>query len=294
MVFIGLSDAQKRAEIVKYVEKHAVKKIVLFYPLKFPLELPELPCEVQLVDFDEIIMYRTFYPLLEQIDDGYLLVVNELLRTRDRGCLTFNCLRHYLNQCGGQLIFEYFPFIEDTAEFMTLLDFDTRSKYKGSGFEWRMLEEENVLCSPHRYTIAAVEVELPADAAEAYQKEKDRLFDTLGAKNPDTIPRNLHVWCGRYKKPAIRPELQYVARNARFKLPNVTPYAQVTRQPYILLDFQHRRLDMNDFLRRTGEESLTYLSTGFGVDRSYLDSFRRWAENLEEFYAQAGIYSRNG
>lgn len=295
MVLVGLTDDQKRKEIVRYVNKHKTKKVVLFYSTKFPLQLPPLPCPVQMVDYDEIIMYRTFYPLLGEINKNYLLVINELLRNKNRNNLTFNCLRHYLNQCGGQIIFEYFPIIDNKDDFMALLDFDTNSKFKGSGFNWCLLHEANIQCVPHKLTLRVDKVDLPAEAEIAYEKEKNRLFDNIGNKDPDTIPRSLHIWCGKFKRSAILPDNQYIARNARFKMPNVTTFANVTAgAQYIMLDFPHRRLDMNDFLRRTSQQDVTFISTGLRVDQYYISEFNRWIERLEEFYAQASVYSGNG
>lgn len=295
MILIGLNEKQKQDEIVRYVKSHPVKGVIVFSPDKFSLNLPDLgDVPIREIEYKEVIMYRTFYPLQEEIDDGYLLVVNEFLRVKNRNDLTYNCLRHYLGQCGDQIVFEYFPFIEAATEFMALLDFDTKSKYKGTGFSPELLEAENVKCVNHHIKLSIETVPLPSGAEEEYDNKKSELFDNLGNKEPDTIPRALHVYCGRWKKPFLSPERNYVARNARFKFPNVTTYPRVVQgEKYTLLDFQHRRLDMNDFLRRTGRSDVTFLSTGLSVDNYYISAFREWLERLEEFYAQAGVYARN-
>lgn len=295
MILIGLSEKQKQDEIVRYVKSHPVKAVIVFSPEKFSLDLPDLgDIPIREIEYKEVIMYRTFYPLQEEIDDGYLLIVNEFLRVKNRNDLTYNCLRHYLNQCGDQIVFEYFPFIEVAAEFMVLLDFDTKSKYKGTGFSTELLEVENVRCVNHCIELSVETVMLPSGAEEEYKNRKAELFDNLGNKEPDTVPRALHVYCGKWKKPFVAPERNYVARNARFKLPNVITYPKVVPGgEYTLLDFQHRRLDMNDFLRRTGKSDVTFLSTGLSVDNYYISAFREWLGRLEEFYAQAGVYAGN-
>ena len=259
------------------------------------LDLPELgDVPIRQIEYDEVIMYRTFYPLLEEINQDYLLVVNEFMRTRNRNDLTYNCLRHYLNQCGHTIVFEYFPFIETVDDFMILLDFDTKSKHKGFGFQSSYLDEEDILCRRHNFLLDVALVPLPAEAHEQYEKKKETLFDGLGSKDPDTVPRQLHIFCGKWKRPMIEPGHEYVARNARFSRPNVTtfPNAQYGHR-YLMLDFPHRRMDMNDFLRRTGQEKLSFLSTGLSVDEYYTNAFEDWRQRLEAFYAQAGIYARN-
>ena len=70
------------------------------------LDLPDLgDVPIRQIEYNEVIMYRTFYPLLEEIGPDHLLVVNEFMRTRNRNDLTYNCLRHYLNQCGHTMVF---------------------------------------------------------------------------------------------------------------------------------------------------------------------------------------------
>ena len=332
MIRLGLSEGQKQNEIIRYVKSHNVKEIIVFSPQKFLMKMPGEPIQkskigatsatdtlnvekigdsysqekyllkipqygeipIRQIEYKEVIMYRTFYPLLEEIDKEYLLVVNEFMRTRNRSDLTYNCLRHYLNQCGHQIIFEYFPFIEEVSDFMILLDFDTKSKHKGSGFLQDFLWEEDIKAINPHLNLTVNTVELPDNAEEEYEKKKNELFDTIGNRNPDTIPRQLHLFCGKWKKPYILPDKQYVARNARYHLKNVTTYPNVKRGgTYTLLDWQHRRLDMNDFFRRTGQSKITFLSTDLSVDNVYVKFFKEWLARLEDFYAEAGVYTKN-
>ena len=261
MIRIGLTQKQKHHEIKEYVSSNPVKSVIVFSPEKFKMELPDLgDIPIRQIEYNEVIMYRTFYPLLEEIGNDHLLVVNEFMRTRNRNDLTYNCLRHYLNQCGHSIIFEYFPFIKSNEDFMILLDFDTKSKYKGTGFRADLIEGEDVRCQ--RY---------------------------------DTIPRQLHVFCGKWKRPLINSELEYVARNARFSKPNVVTFPNAKPgHNYTLLDFPSRRMDFNDFLRRTEQHRFTFLSTGFSVDQYYINSFNEWKKRLEEFYAQTSVYAGDG
>ena len=287
-----MNDTQKQQEIEKYVKTHDIKSVIVFSPKKFEMTLPDLgDVPIRQIEYKEVIMYRTFYPLLEEIGKNHLLVVNEFLRTDDRSNLTYNCLRHYLDQCRHQIVFEYFPFINDTKDFMILLDFDTKSKRKGFGFDKEFLKGEDILCQNQHLNLNIDMVNLPAGAAEEYEKKRNSLFESIGNRDPDVIPRELHVLTGKWKKDGIRPELQYVARNLRYKLPNVTTYPHVVAgQNYILLDWQHRRLQMNDFLRVTKQTELTYVSTGLSIDDVYINAFNEWLGRLEEFYAEAGIY----
>jgi hypothetical protein len=288
MIRIGLTAEQKHREIQRYVAEHNVKSVIVFSPKKFSLQLPALDVPIREVEYAEVIMYRTFYPLLEEIGADHLLVVNEFLRDKNRNNLTFNCLRHYLNQCGHQIILEYFPFIDDEADFMALLDFDTKSKRKGLGFFDGYLNDADIQCVNHNITLSVQTV--CANPGE-YEFEKNRLFDELGNKDPDTIPRNLELFVGKWKKSAIIPDGLYAARNARFGMKNVINMAKVEYgKQYTLLDMPHRQIDMNDFLKQTGMSSVKFVSTGLPVDEMYITQFREWLERLEEFYAKTSIY----
>ena len=117
------------------------------------------------------------------------------------------------------------------------------------------------------------------------------LFDNLGNKDPDAGPGGGRGGGGGRKKSAIDPEQQYIARNARFKLPNVTTYKEVQFGEYVLLDFPARQLDLNDYLRITGNEQLNYLSSGLPIDKVYLQQVQELRERSDVIYGKAGIYA---
>jgi hypothetical protein len=134
-------------------------------------------------------------------------------------------------------------------------------------------------------------VEITDKDRERYDKKKKQLFDGIGEKAPDTIPRNLHLATGDMKAKALQPGGIYVARNARFKLANVTTYRDATEgATCTVIDFPHRMLDLCDFLKTTGQTSLTYLSTGLRVDEFYWGEFIAWLELMDKFYAKTSLY----
>lgn len=260
-----------------------ITDVITFSPPRFWLDEQR-----EQYTWEDIIMYRVFYPLLERIDKHYLIVVNECLRTQNRSELTYNCLHHYLNQTPHRLIFEYFPFIERADDFMILADMDHVGRYKGRGFGADVLKECAPLVTQHHLSVLENTVEVGEKGQAQYLREKEKLFDNLGSKDPDTIPRQLHVWAGRFKQP--EPGAAYVARNSRFKADNVLTYKSVSGPgDYTILDFPHRRIDFNDFLKVSGMHELRCVCTDLKVDRYYLGDLRGWIERLEAFYAQASL-----
>lgn len=291
MIRIGLSDRQKCKEVERHLQEHPeIKKIFCFYFKDYPLSL-KTGVEVEHIEYSNIIKYKYFYRLLEEIDESGLIVINECMRTQKRSDLAYNCAHHYLNQTPHRIIFEFFPIIDSKDDFMILLDFENKGKYKGKSFDYVYLQTEDVKVKPFPVRIKALPVEASEVDRKRYEKKKQQLFDSLGNKDPDNIPRALQLLAGDLKKKAIDSGKLYVARNKRFKLPNVYSYGEITGPgKYILIDTHFRRLNFNDFLKSTKMNVISYLSTTLPIDTAILNEFATWKARLDAIYAQASIY----
>ena len=290
MIYIGLKDQAKRREIAAYATEYGIKSIYVFYPEKFPLPYPEA---ARHVEYSEIIMYRTFYPLLEEIGPDSLLVFNEIMRTQNRSELTYNCAHHYCNQTPHKLVFQHFPFVEDRNDFMILLDLLDKVRFKGRPFDYALLHSEPVKVLPTRIKLKPINVEISSKDQQRYEIKRDKLFADLGEKDPDTVPRALQLFAGDLKKTAIEEGKLYVARNKRFKRDNVLSYDDISKRgDYTLIDTHWRRINMNDFLQVSGMTRVPYLSTVLPIDTHISNEFVKWTARLEAFYAQASLYQR--
>lgn len=273
------------------MSKHSIKKVYCFSFPRFWLPREQSNTFEQ-IQYSDIIMYKFFYRLLEEIDENSLVVVNECLRTQNRSDLTYNCLHHYINQTPHRLVFEYFPFIEDETDFMILLDFINKGKYRGHGFDREYLISEDVRAIRHTFNLETIDIETTDKMVSAYSKKRDDLFENLGKKDPDTIPRNLHLFAGNFKKPYIDSGHKYIARNKRFKKDNITTYKNAKKGNYIMLDFPHRRIDLNDFLKVSRMQDLLFVNSGLKIDLYYINWFNDWNRRLKEFYEYgAGVYA---
>ncbi|WJQ03213.1 hypothetical protein QT236_14415 [Geobacillus stearothermophilus] len=290
MIRIGFTHDQKQQMISEYLAAHNIRKIYCFYYKDFPYRY-DVDTEIEYIEYADIEMYKYFYRLLEEIDENSLIIIDELMRTRNRAELIYNCSHHYLNQTPHRIVFEYFPIIEEEEDFMILLNFENKGKYHGKGFDYSYLKEEDIVMRPHDIQLNVIPVEVSEKERERYEKQKEKLFEALGNKHPDTIPRNLQLLAGDFKKKAIEKEKLYVARNKRHKLENVVTYRDVEEgKHYIVVDFHYRRLNFNDFLKRTGTTKVDYLSTGLSIDNHYVNEFVQWKARLENIYAQASIH----
>lgn len=188
-------------------------------------------------------MYVTFYRLLQEIDDHTLIVLNECLRTQNRYDLSYNCIRNYLNQTTHRLIFQQLPQIDTHEDFMILFDFDTHSRWKRERFDVNLvLDNAEIAMRPLSIRFNRIDVPTSQVTQEKYAVERERLFSKLGAKDPHTLPRNLHLIGGKDKLAYINARSQgqlsffdreqdrwYVARNKRMGSDRVVTYDDVCR-----------------------------------------------------------------
>lgn len=291
MIRIGFETDQKQAVISEYLQDHSdITKVYVFFFKRFPVALDVGDRPVEYIEYADIIMYKFFYRLLEEINDKSLIVYNECLRAQKRSDLTYNCAHHYSNQTPHNIVFEYFPFIDTPDDSMILVDFQAPGKYKGRGFDPAIIRGEDVATVERQYALETADLEPTEDDLARYERKKDELFEQLGQGDPDTIPRNLHIFAGGMKKKSIAPSGRYVARNARYGLPNVVTYKDIVEPgEYVILDFPHRRLDFNDFLKVSGMTDICFVNSGLPVDLYYIRMLREWMGRIEDFHAQTGL-----
>lgn len=292
MIRIGLSDIQKNKHIQQYLLDHTeINKVYVFnwpdFALKVTADIP-----VVYTEYKEIIMYRTFYTLLESIDKNSLIVINECMRTKKRNDLTYNCAHKYLNQTPHHIVFNYFPIIDDKEDFMILVDFDQPDFYALQKFDRAILHRLDIKMRARKIKIEEL-IMTPTEKQRAgYEKKKEALFDNLGKKDPVTIPRDLQIYVGNMKKSMIDPALRYIARNKRFKQENVYSYNDndLKSGNYIVLDTHYRRLDFNDFLQKTMATKIKYVTTTLPVDNYISTELTKWKARCEALYAQANLF----
>ncbi|MDT8718265.1 hypothetical protein IAI10_16480 [Clostridium sp. 19966] len=290
MIRIGLSQREKQKVITQYISENGIKKVYCFYFKKFPVKY-NVTCEIEYIEYADIEMYKYFYRLLEEIGECSLIIMDGCMRTQNRSELIYNCAHHYLNQTPHKIIFEFFPIIDNKDDFMILLDFENKGMYKGKAFDYAFLYDEDIKMKPFKIKMDLINIPITPKDQERYNKKRDSLFDTLGSKNPETIPRALQLFAGDLKKNAIVQSKMYVARNKRFKLSNVLSYEDIVdKGDYIIIDTHYRRLNMNDFIKTTQMNTLKYLCTTLSIDDVVITEFSKWKARLEAIYAQASLY----
>lgn len=284
MILLGLDAATKDARISAYCAEHGVQRVFVLSPAKYQFPVSFEPHEH--IEWADIIEYKFFYRLLQEIDANTLVVVNECLRTQNRYDLTYNCIRHFLNQAGHQLVFQYLPIIDTVEDFMILFDFDTRSRWKRDKFRAELLKESHIESAPATPALRPIEVETDAKTRAAYAKKKRELIDGIGLKDPHTIPRNLYLMSGKAKLQHVAADADYVGRNNRFKLERLRTYADTAfPAASTVFEFCHDVIHFGDFLALSRQTTVDVLVADLKVDRWYLARYEAWTKRLLDAYA---------
>lgn len=282
MISLGLNDSDKLERIERFCADGSIRKVVVFSPAKFRPAW-QLPVDFEHVEWTEIIQYKFYYRLLQEIGPDTLLVINECLRTQNRYDLTYNCLRLFLQQTPHALVFQYLPAIDTFDDFMVLFDFDTRSRWKREAFRRDLVKECSVEVATPTLAITQISVETDANTKEAYAREKRKLIDKIGLKDPHTIPRNLHLMSGRAKLHKVYPDGRYVGRNNRFGLPNMATYRDgAFPGQHTTFEFCHNFIDFSDFLSLSRQHLVEMLVSDLRVDQWYFDRYTQWFGRIHE------------
>ena len=231
---IGFTPKQKSEVIFEYLKDNDIDSIVYFSNAK-PLQIDFQNTEYR--TWEDAIMYKYFYPLLEKINNKTLLIFDNMMKTRKRNDLTYNCCHHYGNQTEHILVFEWFPMIEEPEDFMILLDFAYPNKYKGQPYNPEYLKYADI--KRQMVELESVPVEVSEEEKNAYEEEKEMLFENIGNKDPNTIPRTLHIWCGTHCKKKAVKEIDgwMISRNKRFIGDNISTWAEKISFCHYIIDF---------------------------------------------------------
>ncbi|MCO5190353.1 MAG: hypothetical protein M9918_19455 [Anaerolineae bacterium] len=296
MIRLGLTSAEKHSLATQYTAQYAIQHIVWIAPVEPAAYLGEW------IEYKEVIMYRTFYRLLQEIDNNTLVVIDECLRTQNRYSLEYNCIRQYLNQAGHVIVFQYLPLIDTADDFMILFDFATRSRWKREKFNPDLFDEVDICVRPIPISFNAIPVPTSKRTKKRYQTQRDKLLREVSnsTRDPHIIPRQLHLIGGADKfahiKAGEQPQLalfsdsaetrRYVARNKRLKHPAITTFRDIkgTGQ-YTLVDMPHRFIDFTDFLGTTRQTTIDILVADLKVDHWYVNHYQQWQERLNATYA---------
>lgn len=284
MIYLGIPHKEKNAIVCRYCAQYDIEKVKVFSPKRFVWE----QCgDEEIIEYTNIILYKYFYRLLQEIDNRTLVIVNECLRTQNRYDLTYNCLRQYLYQAGHQLIFQYLPLIDGEEDAYILTDWDTKSRWKKT--------RDPIILRRAQWHVREIPLAFWQQAIHAssrltakYEQQKAELFRQVetSLKDPEILPRQLLLVAGGEKVCHIQADRWYLARNIRLKIPCCQTYKDLDykHSPYTIFEWCHNFLDMSDVMSLSGQSAFDVLMTDLPVERWYWQRYQDWKERIEHVY----------
>lgn len=284
MICLGYPTAEKVQTIVDYCSANGIRKVFGLSPARLQFDCGGTP-DLEWIEYANIIEYRYYYRLLQEIDRDTLVVVNECLRTQNRYDLTYNCIRKFLFQTQHRIIFQHLPLIDTFDDFMVLFDFDTRSERKFQKWQPAFRGEIDLRITPISVAFAAEVIAAAAKDHDAYNARRRQLIDGIGMKDPHTIPRNLYLSTGSVRLRGVTEDRWYVGRNRRFKLSSLQTY----RDPefprrYDVFEFCHNFVDFAEFCAASQQSSFRVVSSDLKVDQWYFERYCAWAQRVADAY----------
>lgn len=286
MIYLGFNNKQ---EIINnYIKKNNIQKVFILSPKKFYFDYDK-----EFIEWNDIIRYKIFYRLLQEINKETLIIINECLRKQNRYDLTYNCMRHFLNQTNHQIIFQYLPIINNFDDFFILFDFDTRTKWKGQKNK-ELLKNIRIEKNIINIKLNKIEIQTDQKIKEHYKKEKEKLINNIGLKEPDTIPRNLYLLSGKSKISYTNQNnlffkndnIFYIGRNNRFKIKNFQTFKEDKyKEKYTVFEFCHNYIDFIDFLSLSKQINFNVLCCDLKIDNWYFERYNNWIKELNNVYS---------
>ena len=284
MFYIGDWDRQKI--ITHYIENNDVRKVLVIHSERLKQEY-DIPLPHEYIEYHQTIMYKNYYRLLQWIDKYTLIITDNILVTQNRYQLDYNCINNFINQTPQRLVFNYLPFIEDKDDFMILLDFYNKNLYKGEPFRWDYFKDVNLHIKPVHLNFNFIDIPMTEKDVETYEKKKNELFEDIGLRDPDTIPRNLAILAGDLRKAKVDRDGKYTVRNARCKNLNTTLYKQ--DELNTIFDFPTKRTEFIDLLTLSKKTTIDVVTSELSIDKYYKNDYLAWRDRMEEFYDKANI-----
>ena len=181
---IYLGEQPKEKIVNDYIKTNDIKKVVI---IGEPLTLDFGNYEI--IKFSDTIMYKYFYRLLQEINKGTLIVLNECLKKVNRYDLTYNCIRRYVLQTEHRLIFNYYPIIKEQQDIMILYDMLQSNPFLKEQYKY-ITEFKDIEIGKIDFEIEKVEIKLDDNIVQEYEEKKEEIIKEV-KKDPDIIPRRL-------------------------------------------------------------------------------------------------------
>lgn len=283
MIYLGLSTEEKQKAIAEILANLDFDRVYFITHEAFNLDIEGVEC----VTYKDIIEYAYYYRIIENTTQRTAIILNEILRDRNRNNLTYNCIRTFLQSTPNVYVFNYLPIIDDRENFAALYDFCTKSRYKHYGLEDLNLDEVKIHCQRVDLEFKFTEAPLRLFDLENYEDEKEKIIEEFNQKDPDIIPRQLQLFSTPIKRQLIQKNKKYLCRNKRLKIKNGITYRdKISPGEYTIFDIPFNQIEFNDFLYFSGQKKIEVITTELKIDQFFDNRLLKFKQELDYVYSK--------
>lgn len=306
LIGIGYSQQEKEKAVREYLKENPEVKHIVYY----------VPAGLKRIDIDfPDVWNETFYSsitsnlgsrLWEVVDESFLFIYDECMRVKKRTDLTYNSFHLFQHHSEHAIVFETFPMIDDPDDFMILVDMAYPNMYIQSRVTPDVIELADI--KPYEVKFEPVSIETTEEQKAAYEIETNRMFDELGNKDPNTIPRNLALWVGTTcKKNHIDSSKINIARNGRFKTKTYKDYSVYDNGTYAsmpfsehekhsytrefepaeevtIIDFPVKTRELMDLIKFSGAHTVKVMTTDLKIDAVMYEQHAAIFQKMKEVF----------
>lgn len=286
MVYIGKQEDEKKHIIKSALSKSSITKVFILTTTDIDVDIP---VEYEVITFKELIQYAYYYRIIEETTKDVMIIINEPLFTSNRSDLTYNCIRIFLNSTKHILTFSYLPILNTAEDFAILLDFDTRSLYKGTKLNDFPIIEANINAIKYDFGFEFNVVETSEEDKLEYNIIRDKIIKQVDKKgqNPDVIPRNIQLSCAKFKKDHLTDYHSWLFRNDRYSLQNSSTFRNIRKfKEHIIFDIPFNNSDLVKFIRQTGQTKITFLISDLPIEQFFKDKMLNFLKELNYVYTK--------
>lgn len=261
MIYIGYYNDLEKIDIVK---SYNCKKNIMFSYKDYAF----FDNNIDSYFYDDIIKYKVFYKMLSIIGGDTLVIINECLRDANKFCLTYNCLKHFLKLTKNIVIFQSIPIINSKEDFGILKMFNDYS------------DNRTIKLKQLNLSLEIDEVELNKEDFFLYENEKEKQFNKIGNRDPEIIPRSLHLYCGNFRKRMLEMDRKYICRTIRYKNFNFATYNKYDDFNRIVFDFPNSFIKFRDYLTENKLNEIVCILSNSKVDNFYKGKYHNWIGDI--------------
>lgn len=280
MIYLGYDNEEKLNIIDNYMKNNDIENIYFITNDNLNIDTSCFK-NIKNVIYKNIIRYAYYYRIIENTTKKTLIIINEILKDTNRYNLTYNCIRVFLNNTNHILIFNYLPIIYSREDFCSLIDFDTRTRFKY--FKLKDIDLNLIDIKYKRIDLRLNKIMVPKRGfsyEDIYLSYKKKLFKEFDSKDVHVLPRKLQLFTSKIKTNYSNNEKCI----GRTKSKNIISFKSLPKEKLKIIDLPFNMIDLINYLYISKINIIDVVSTGLKVDLWFENRVENFIKELNFIY----------